>query len=484
LRKYFRHLNNYYRNLRMSLTGNDLKKIGFAEGKALGLALEIFEQQYSDLDSDGKLSLLKRVLEYPSDYLKDPKLSTIAKELLKPVDDTIQLNIEGKPYQIYGAEAIEQGALSQMEIAMKLPVTIAGALMPDAHQGYGLPIGGVLATQNAVIPYGVGVDIGCRMCMTLYDLPITALDDRKEDFKKMLVNNTKFGQATFKKPKDHEIFERKEFSELSIVRELKDRAWQQIGSSGGGNHFVEFGIVEILNPINEFNIVPGKYIAVLSHSGSRGLGANIARHYTKIAMDTCKLPQPAKHLAWLDLSSEAGQEYWLAMNLAGDYASACHHQIHERMAIGLRETPLAMIENHHNFAWKEKDAFGNEIIVHRKGATPAGTGVLGIIPGSMATPGFIVRGKGHAVSINSASHGAGRTMSRTKAKQTILQGHVNKFLKQAGVELIGSGLDEAPMAYKDIHQVMNYQKDLVEILGSFMPKIVRMCGDEKFQEVD
>ena len=371
-----------------------------------------------------------------------------------------------------------------METAMKLPVTVAGALMPDAHQGYGLPIGGVLATKNAVIPYGVGVDIGCRMCMTLYDLPSDTLEKKKEDFKKMLINNTKFGQATFKKPKDHEIMERKEFSELSIVREMKDRAWQQIGSSGGGNHFVEFGIVEILSSVNEFNVAPGVYVALLSHSGSRGLGANIARHYTKIAMDTCKLPQEAKHLAWLDLNTEAGQEYWLAMNLAGDYASACHHQIHERMAIGLRETPIAMIENHHNFAWKEKDSFGNDIIVHRKGATPAGKGVLGIIPGSMASPGFIVRGKGLAASINSASHGAGRLMSRTKAKQTILPGHVNKVLKQAGVELIGSGLDEAPMAYKDIHQVMEYQKDLVEVLGTFMPKIVRMCGDEKFQEVD
>jgi tRNA-splicing ligase RtcB (3'-phosphate/5'-hydroxy nucleic acid ligase) len=404
--------------------------------------------------------------------------------LSKPASDVIELNEQFLPYAIYGAEAIEEGALKQMQIAMKLPVTVAGALMPDAHQGYGLPIGGVLATRNAVIPYGVGVDIGCRMCMTIYDLPATLLEDKKEDLKIMLLNNTQFGQATFKKPKDHEIFERSEFKELSIVREMKDRAWKQIGTSGGGNHFVEFGIVEIENTINEFNLAPGKYVAVLSHSGSRGLGANIARHYTHIAMDVCKLPQEAKHLAWLDLATEAGQEYWLAMNLAGDYASACHHQIHERMAIGLRETPLAMIENHHNFAWKEKDAQGDELIVHRKGATPAGAGVLGIIPGSMATPGFIVRGKGLAASINSASHGAGRLMSRTKAKETILPGHVNKFLKQAGVELIGSGLDEAPMAYKNIHQVMASQKDLVEVLGSFMPKIVRMCGDERFQEVD
>ncbi|WP_276368753.1 RtcB family protein [Chryseolinea sp. H1M3-3] len=468
----------------MKLTGNDLKQIGFIEGKALGVALDLVENQYAHLSFDDKLALLQQILRNPSSFISDDILAPVAAELLKPANETVALNMEGKSYQIYGAEAIEQGALQQMETAMKLPVTVAGALMPDAHQGYGLPIGGVLATKNAVIPYGVGVDIGCRMCMTLYDLPSTILVDKKEDLKKILINNTKFGQATFKKPKDHEILDRKEFSELSIARAMKDRAWQQIGSSGGGNHFVEFGVVEILNPINEFHVAPGKYIAVLSHSGSRGLGANIARHYTNIAMGVCRLPQEAKHLAWLDLHTEAGQEYWLAMNLAGDYASACHHQIHERMAIGLRETPLAMIENHHNFAWKAKDTFGNDIIVHRKGATPAGKDVLGIIPGSMASSGFIVRGKGLAASINSASHGAGRLMSRTKAKQTIVPGHVNKVLKAAGVELIGSGLDEAPMAYKDIHQVMEYQKDLVEVLGTFMPKIVRMCGDEKFQEVD
>ncbi|HEY9046482.1 MAG TPA: RtcB family protein [Ohtaekwangia sp.] len=468
----------------MNLTGTDLKNAGFAEGKAIGAALQVATKEYADTDREDILVLFSQVLKDPASFLADEKLSPLAKAIMAPVNDVIALSQPGKPYQVYGAEAIEQGALSQMETAMKLPVTVAGALMPDAHQGYGLPIGGVLATHNAVIPYGVGVDIGCRMCMTLYAIPTTVLTEKMDDLKNILVNNTRFGVATFQKPKDDAIFERKEFSELAIVRELKDRAWQQIGSSGGGNHFVEFGIVEIVNPVNEFNVAPGIYVALLSHSGSRGLGANIARHYTDIAMNVCKLPQEAKHLAWLDLDSEAGQEYWLSMNLAGDYASACHHQIHARVAAALRETPVAMIENHHNFAWKEKDAAGNEIIVHRKGATPAGAGILGIIPGSMATPGFIVRGKGKAASINSASHGAGRTMSRTKAKQTILPGQVNKFLKQAGVELIGSGLDEAPMAYKDIHQVMNSQKDLVDILGTFMPKIVRMCGDERFKEVD
>ncbi len=468
----------------MNLTGTQLLALGFTESKALGIALELAQSKLTHLTEEEILKAFTQVLAQPSAYAHDEIFSSLAAELLKPASDVIALNESTLPYSIYGAEAIEAGALKQMEAAMKLPVTVAGALMPDAHQGYGLPIGGVLATNNAVIPYGVGVDIGCRMCMTIYNMPVNVLDEKRDDFKKMLLNNTKFGQAAFKTPKDHAIFERTEFKELSIAREMKDRAWQQIGSSGGGNHFVEFGIVEITSQINEYNLAPGMYVAVLSHSGSRGLGANIARHYTQIAMDTCKLPQEAKHLAWLDLSTEAGHEYWLAMNLAGDYASACHHQIHERMAIGLRETPLAMIENHHNFAWKEKDVQGNEVIVHRKGATPAGEGVLGIIPGSMATPGFIVRGKGKAASINSASHGAGRTMSRTKAKETLNTKQVSEFLKAAGVELIGSGLDEAPMAYKNIHAVMQAQHELVDVLGSFMPKIVRMCGDERFKEVD
>jgi len=322
------------------------------------------------------------------------------------------------------------------------------------------------------------------MCMTLYDIAHQHLDSKRETFRKLLIENTRFGFDAFKKPMDHPVLDRSEFNEIPIVRELKDRAWTQIGTSGGGNHFVEFGIIDVRAHIDNYNIAPGRYVAVLSHSGSRGLGANIARHYTRLAMDLCKLPGEAKHLAWLSMDSEEGQEYWRAMNLAGDYASACHHQIHERIASALGETPLGMIENHHNFAWKEKDSTGADIIVHRKGATPAAEGVLGIIPGSMATPGFVVRGKGDPQSINSASHGAGRTMSRTKAKQTILPGHVKKVLKEAGVDLIGSGLDEAPMAYKDIHQVMRYQEDLVDVLGSFMPRIVRMCGDNRFQEVD
>ena len=468
------------------LSGKELRKLGYPEGRVIGTAMKALEQHYKGKSKKHKLELLERVIREPALYAQHETLGPIAKSLLIKEEsrETKALNEKRIDYTIYGEEEIEPGAINQMEIAMKLPVTVAGALMPDAHQGYGLPIGGVLATNNAVIPYAVGVDIGCRMAMSLYDISTNVLTNDNAALTKILQENTKFGFDAFRKPFDDAVLSRAEFNEINILKTLKDRAAEQIGTSGGGNHFVEFGIGDILSAENEWNLPPGKYLAVLSHSGSRGLGANIARHYTKLAMDKCRLPGEARHLAWLDLDTEEGQEYWLAMNLAGDYASANHNHIHRRISAALGEIPLAVIENHHNFAWKEKDINGNEVIVHRKGATPAGEGVTGIIPGSMSSPGFIVKGKGNISSLNSASHGAGRVMSRTKAKQLLSQKDVNNHLKEAGITLLGSGLDEAPMVYKDIHQVMAAQTELVEVLGSFTPKIVRMCGNAKFGEVD
>ena len=382
------------------------------------------------------------------------------------------------PYKIYGGKEIEPGTLAQMDVASRLPVAIAGALMPDAHRGYGLPIGGVLATQNEVIPFAVGVDIGCRMCLSVYDLPERFIKKNEYQLKTALKEHTVFGAGKgFDQPMDDDILDRKEFQEIEIVRKLKDKAWKQIGSSGGGNHFVEFGIVEVTDPENEWNTPPGTYLGVLSHSGSRGLGAGIANHFTQVAMQKTRLPKEARHLAWLDLDSEEGMTYWMAMNLAGDYASACHHQIHHRLGRFLGEKPLFIVENHHNFAWKEQLSDGRFVIVHRKGATPASKGTLGVIPGSMTSPGFIVRGKGNESAINSASHGAGRKMSRVKAKNNFTQNELKKILKSHNVSLIGGGIDEAPMVYKDIRAVMEYQKELVEVVGLFHPKIVRMAKD-------
>lgn len=381
-----------------------------------------------------------------------------------------------RAFVIFGAPEIDQTAIDQMEAAMRLPVSVAGALMPDAHPGYGLPIGGVLATVNAVIPYGVGVDIGCRMSLSAYPMPESYLFKNREKLHKILMTNTRFGRQAFSKPMDHAVLEHPAFREIAILRNLKDKAAEQIGTSGSGNHFVEFGVLELPEP-NTWNLPAGRYLAVLSHSGSRGLGAEIARYYTRLAKEIRGLKGEAGNLAWLDLDSAEGQEYWQAMNLAGAYAAANHHQIHERIGRDLGEQPILRVENHHNFAWKELLRDGTEVIIHRKGATPAGKGVPGIIPGSMTSPGFVVKGLGNEKSLESAAHGAGRKLSRTAAKKTITPTMVREALKQHGVELIGGGTDEAPMVYKDIGQVMKHQRELVEIACTFTPKIVRMCGD-------
>ena len=185
-----------------------------------------------------------------------------------------------------------------------------------------------------------------------------------------------------------------------------------------------------------------------------------------------ELPAELSYLAWLDLDSEAGQEYWAAMNLMGQYASANHALIHQRMRRNIGAKTLAGVENHHNFAWKEQHG-GKDVIVHRKGATPAGEGVLGVIPGSMASPGFVVRGKGKRQSLDSASHGAGRQMSRTAAREKFRWAHVAE--NSAGVQLLSAGIDEVPGAYKDIHTVMARTADLVDVIARFDPKIVKMA---------
>ncbi len=379
---------------------------------------------------------------------------------------------EPAPYKIWG-ERLEAGAIDQMKNAVRLPVAVRGALMPDAHQGYGLPIGGVLATENAVIPYAVGVDIACRMKLSVFDIPAARLKSLHDQLSKALQRETVFGTgAEHRKPLDHPVL-KEDWGVTKLTQHVFDKARRQLGTSGSGNHFVEFGILTLDKP--DLGLEPGEYLALLSHSGSRGSGAMIADHYSKLAMSLHpELPKELKYLAWLDLDSAEGQEYWAAMSLMGLYASANHALIHQRIARAIGAEVLAGVENHHNFAWKEIHD-GRELIVHRKGATPAGAGVLGVIPGSMATPGFVVRGKGNEASLLSASHGAGRAMSRTAARNQFRWAHFKKQFADMGVTLLSAGIDEAPGAYKDIHQVMSHQADLVDVIARFDPKIVKMA---------
>ncbi|MCH2217725.1 MAG: RtcB family protein [Flavobacteriales bacterium] len=457
------------------LKGKDLIKLGFPKNNSINIALGLLNRYRKKEKKERILLEAKEVLKHPKDFENDPIWGKVVEGLIKPVEVKFQQLIQTRaPFSIFGENEIDEKAKFQLYDALKLPVAVAGALMPDAHVGYGLPIGGVLATENAVIPYGVGVDIGCRMCLTIHPMKSNYIKGHQIKLENILANHTKFGmRETHDIKHDHEIFSRSEFNEIQILKNLKGKAYRQLGTSGGGNHFVEFGVVTITDKDNEFGIKPNQYVGVLSHSGSRGLGATIARHYTEIAKRQCPLPKNVQHLAWLDLDTHDGQEYWLAMNLAGDYAKACHDDIHARIAKLMSSQPIAKIENHHNFAWKEQ-VNGVERIVHRKGATPASKGTLGIIPGSMTAPGYIVRGLGNQESLNSASHGAGRRYSRRASKEKFTKNDMKHMLSINKVSLIGGGVDEAPMAYKDIRRVMANQQELVEVLGTFSPKIVRM----------
>lgn len=464
---------------KLKFQGRELRAIGFPEGPVISIAMNVMEKNYKFHPKEEAIEILKMVLSSPSEHSNDPILGAIAEQLLpKASGEGIQLSLNETAisYNVFGSEFIEEGAMAQMINASRLPVAIAGALMPDAHAGYGLPIGGVLATENSVIPYGVGVDIGCRMCLSIFDITPQDLLQRESYFTRVLNESSLFGSGKqFETVTDSDVLDRSEFKLTPLLRNIHQKAAKQLGTSGSGNHFIEFGIVEIPEKDEVLNVEAGVYMGLLSHSGSRSLGATIADHYTKVAKAKRLLPSEAANLAWLTLDEEEGVEYWLSMNLAGDYASACHHLIHEKVAIELGRQPIKMVENHHNFAWKELYE-GRQVIVHRKGATPAGENVLGIIPGSMTAPGFIVKGKGEHASIDSASHGAGRRMSRSRALASITQADLNKELEKHGVKLLGGGLDEAPFAYKDIETVMRSQRSLVDVVGKFIPKIVKMDG--------
>lgn len=384
-------------------------------------------------------------------------------------------------------DGIDGGSMMQMHRAASLPVTTGGALMPDAHTGYGLPIGGVLAVRNAVIPYAVGVDIACRMRLTVLDIPLEEFEAHQERFVEAIELETRFGVgAKFERHelRSHAVLDA-DWSFCTPLKANRDRAVLQLGTSGGGNHFVEFGMLTLDKPCREpgFTLEAGRWLALLSHSGSRGTGEAVAEHYSTLAMSMRpQLPAELRHLAWLDMDSEAGAEYWQAMQLMGRYASANHELIHEHILKRLGAQAVAMVENHHNFAWRETYDLGDgpeELIIHRKGATPAAEGVLGVVPGSMATPGFVVRGKGCEASFRSCSHGAGRRLSRKAAFQNLDREAMHTLLESRGVRLLSGSLDESPEAYKDILPVIAAQNDLIDVLARFDPRLVKMAPEGK-----
>lgn len=464
------------------MNAKDLIRLGVPLGEATRRATDFISKYILSGGDKARLQEeISAVLASPAAFVDDALRGEFAKALLHAPPPP---RSEPVRYRQWG-EGLEADAVMQMEKACLLPVSVAGALMPDAHVGYGLPIGGVLATENAVIPYAVGVDIACRMKLTVLDIPVRDLEQKQDRLARAIEAETRFGVgANFKTRREHDVLDA-DWSVSPITKQHKDRAWSQLGTSGSGNHFVEFGLFTAHGAIGlpsegKTELPAGTYVALLSHSGSRGTGAAVCDHYSKMAFARCRsaLPSELLRLAWLPLDSEEGQEYWNATELMGRYAAANHACIHRHIAENLGANVLLDLENHHNFAWKEKhviDGVEREVVVHRKGATPAGAGVLGIIPGSMASPGFVVSGKGNAESLNSASHGAGRLMSRKAANEKFNWKDVNRLLRERGVTLLSAGLDEVPMAYKNIREVMAAQNDLVAVLGQFDPKLVKMA---------
>jgi tRNA-splicing ligase RtcB len=455
-----------------------LQKLGIPPtcAKAAATALGKAAQQGAGMGLKGKRARqwITTVSQNPQKYESDPIWGELARELLA---GQVDMATEPIAYQTWGTE-IDTAAHTQMRQACRVPLAVAAALMPDAHVGYGLPIGGVLACENAVIPYAVGVDIACRMKLSVLDTPVNSLTQNFNRYKEAIMGGSRFGVGVQHQPRKHHAVMDQDWTVTRITREKKDTAWKQLGTSGSGNHFVEFGVLSLSENDPQLGLEAGAYVALLSHSGSRGTGAAVCNTYSQIAQR--QLPQRYRgefgRLAWLSLDSEEGQQYWAAMQLMGDYAAANHAVIHRLVTKAAGGQVIAGVENHHNFAWREQHQ-GRELVVHRKGATPAGEGVLGVIPGSMADPAFVVRGRGNAQSLRSAAHGAGRRMSRKKARDTYRFNAVQKDLAEQGVQVLAAGSDEVPGVYKNIHEVMAAQRDLVDIVARFDPKIVRMCGD-------
>jgi len=348
------------------------------------------------------------------------------------------------------------------------------AIMPDTHQGYGMPIGGVIATENVVIPNAVGVDIGCGMSAVKTSL--TEIDTYT--LKKIIGEIRKVIPVGFshqKERQDKNLMPNEDNINYIIEREYSS-ALYQLGTLGGGNHFIE--------------IQKGSdgHIWIMVHSGSRNIGYKVADYYNKLAKElnlkwNSNVP-PKFDLAFLPLNSEEGQMYLKEMNYCLDFACANRSLMMEniinvfyrilKIQKIFAEDQHSIINIHHNYASMENH-FGKNVMVHRKGATLAREGTIGIIPGSQGTKSYIVKGKGNPESFMSCSHGAGRLMSRKKAKVNLsLKDEINLMDSQGiihGIRCKGD-LDEAPSAYKNIDSVMKNQKDLVEILVELKPLAV------------
>lgn len=383
-------------------------------------------------------------------------------------------------------EEIEDGAMEQLRNAASHPeVALQVATMPDTHVGFGVSIGCVFPTVNAVLPNAVGVDIGCGMCAVRTGIELDPEQMEKRFWRTWsgAVNrNVPSGFNAHRSPQDLGELDRSlRAGELSHL--VRDKAAFQLGTLGGGNHFMEAQVDD------------AGVIWLVVHSGSRHTGLQIARHYNTLAVEntTARNLAVGKDLASLPLDDQTGQDYLADMQWATDFALANRRQMMDRMLKSLHDTieqlrvsnvdvpaPGELINIHHNFASLETHG-GIEVMVHRKGATSAQSGQLGIIPGSMGSSSYIVSGLGNEASLASCSHGAGRRMGRKQAKATIGEAEFSASLAGTHSKASRNYIDEAPGAYKDIETVIGRQADLVEIVERLRP-VITVKGDSRARE--
>lgn len=362
----------------------------------------------------------------------------------------------------------EEGAVQQAVNISKHPWLVGNVcLMPDTHEGYGMPIGGVAALNEAICPNMVGVDIGCGMLAVKTNLKDISKDQVKKVMGKIR-DRIPVGFNHHKEPQINDIFNNDLWNKTTVCKEQFQSAQYQLGTLGGGNHFIEIQKDE------------DDCIWFMIHSGSRNLGKRVADYYNKKAVELCtnwKQFDIVKHeLAVLPIDTPEAKCYISEMNLCLEFAYANRMLMADSIIKSFKEIfPLfetkELINIHHNYATIEHH-YNKDVWVHRKGATLARKGTIGIIPGSQGTCSYIVEGLGNESSLCSCSHGAGRKMSRMKAKQTLTVEEEAKRLNDLGiVHSIRNidDLDEAPSAYKDIDVVMEDQKDLVKILVKLSP---------------
>lgn len=374
---------------------------------------------------------------------------------------------------------IEPGAMSQLKAAAAHPdIGPHVAVMPDCHVGFGVTIGCVFPTLGAVVPTAVGVDIACGMCAvaTGRRLEPPAMDGRFwERWAKRVRDAVPTGFGVHRRPQRWEGLATR-LKARGLQPLLRQKAAVQLGTLGGGNHFLEAQVDET-----------GE-IWLMVHSGSRHTGLRIADHYTAQARElTAKRRLAVPPELWaLPLSESVAHDYLHDMEWATGFALESRYRMLEAMLRALEIDPPevggrpAFLNIHHNFA-RQEEHDGVPLVVHRKGATSARAGELGIIPGSMGTPSFIVRGRGNAESFRSCSHGAGRRMGRNQARRTIAEADFRQALAGTYTRPAKGYLDEAPQAYKDVGQVIARQADLIEVVHTLRP-IVTVKGDSRAKE--